>query len=162
MLLFLQNCLPAVIVLLLAGFATAAPTPPDAADGCEAVQDVTLQEFRWKYRIIVLSAPAASDETYRQQLEQLYAEDAGLIERDLRILSLLEAGCSTLDGHPVSDESAARIKRQLGVDTDSFSVRLIGKDGGVKVHERVVLPPDWLFAVIDGMPMRQREMREQK
>lgn len=129
---------------------------------CEAVQDVTLQEFRWKYRLVVLGAPSASDARYQQQYELLKAQDAGLIERDLRILSLLENGCSTLDGHPISDESAARIRQQLEVEADLFSVRLIGKDGGVKVHERTVLPDGWLFAVIDGMPMRQREMRERE
>lgn len=133
-----------------------------AAADCDALQDVTLQEFRWKYRVVVITAPAATDQTYREQLNALYEQDAGLIERDLRIISLFDTGCSRLDDTPISAESAGRLREQLGAGSHSFSVRLIGKDGGVKIHEQSVLPAEWLFAVIDGMPMRRREMREQQ
>ncbi|WP_083840563.1 DUF4174 domain-containing protein [Salipiger aestuarii] len=35
---------------------------------------------------------------------------------------------------------------------------LIGKDGGIELEERDVLTPQNLFAVIDRMPMRHREI----
>ena len=39
---------------------------------------------------------------------------------------------------------------------------LIGKDGGQKWRQSEPLDMETLFALIDGMPMRQAEMREQK
>ena len=38
-----------------------------------------------------------------------------------------------------------------------FAVVLIGKDGGIKQVWRDPVAPDDIFAVIDAMPMRQRE-----
>ncbi|AXJ00082.1 protein of unknown function (DUF4174) [Cyclonatronum proteinivorum] len=129
------------------------------SDSCEAVQDVTLEEFRWKYRLIVLTAPSASDHSFQQQLQQLIAEDAGLAERELRILALFQKGCSMLDEQEISSESASRVARQLEAGLSSFSFRLIGKDGGVKAFSDEMVSPEWLFGIIDRMPMRQREIR---
>ena len=42
---------------------------------------------------------------------------------------------------------------------DAFAVRLVGKDGGVKRSSDAIVDPAALYALIDSMPMRQREMR---
>ena len=39
-------------------------------------------------------------------------------------------------------------------------VLLIGKDGGVKLRSTEPVSTDELFALIDSMPMRRREMEE--
>ena len=43
-----------------------------------------------------------------------------------------------------------------------FTVVLVGKDGTAKLREKRAVSSDDLFALIDAMPMRQREMREQR
>lgn len=43
-----------------------------------------------------------------------------------------------------------------------FKVVLIGLDGGIKLAQPTVLSTEKLFTVIDGMPMRKREIRNSK
>jgi len=70
---------------------------------------------------------------------------------------IVTEGTSTLDGHVVDTSQAQRLVSEFGIGPDSFSVVLIGKDGGEKL--RVANVPDLqaIYAVIDGMPMRARE-----
>ena len=44
---------------------------------------------------------------------------------------------------------------------DDFTCMLVGKDGGVKLSSDTPVPAERLSDVIDAMPMRRREMREQ-
>ena len=37
---------------------------------------------------------------------------------------------------------------------------LIGLDGGIKLEQIQILSAEKLFAIIDGMPMRKREIRK--
>ena len=59
----------------------------------------------------------------------------------------------------VSSHQAATLRRRFGVGAGRFAVRLIGKDGGVKLRSDKVLAADRLAATIDAMPMRQQELR---
>ena len=70
---------------------------------------------------------------------------------------ILAEGTSTLDGRVLDTNQAQRLMSKFGISTDSFSVVLIGKDGGEKL--RVANVPDLqaIYAVVDGMPMRARE-----
>ena len=40
----------------------------------------------------------------------------------------------------------------------AFRVRLVGKDGGVKLDQATPIEVTTLFALIDAMPMRRAEM----
>ena len=44
------------------------------------------------------------------------------------------------------------------IKNERFSILLIGKDGGEKLRSHEIPDLDTLFALIDGMPMRPREM----
>ena len=70
---------------------------------------------------------------------------------------ILTDGTSTLDARVLDTNQAQRLMSKFGISTDSFSVVLIGKDGGEKL--RVANVPDLqaIYAVVDGMPMRARE-----
>jgi hypothetical protein len=57
----------------------------------------------------------------------------------------------------LSDNSDPLYKKYIA-DTSGFIVLLIGKDGSVKHRTNKLLPVDELFAIIDVMPMRKREM----
>ena len=45
---------------------------------------------------------------------------------------------------------------------EGFLLVLIGKDGGGKLATEEVTPNEALFALVDAMPMRRREMRQQE
>ena len=61
---------------------------------------------------------------------------------------------------PSLNDDAFVVQIQFG--TRSFSVVLIGKDGGEKLRRATPLSPEELFAIVDAMPMRRAEMRGQK
>ena len=46
----------------------------------------------------------------------------------------------------------------IAIGEDAFSVVLIGKDGGEKLRVNAVPDLQSIYEVIDGMPMRSREM----
>ena len=51
------------------------------------------------------------------------------------------------------------LRSHYRVGAGQFTVILVGKDGGEKYRAERVVDPDELFALIDMMPMRRREMR---
>lgn len=95
-------------------------------------EQLDLSAHRWKERVVLLQAPTAANSAYQAQLDAFAEQQAGMDERDLVIIS------------------------QFGADT--FSAVLNGKDGGRKWEQNEPLNPTDLFALIDGMPMRQAEM----
>ena len=73
---------------------------------------------------------------------------------------MIAAGADArLGAHRLSEPAARAIRARYRVENEDFAVLLIGKDGGVKQTSRSVPDLDQMFALIDGMPMRQMEMR---
>lgn len=114
----------------------------------------TVSDFRWKNRLLVI--PAAR-EGFARELDRQKAE---LEERDLRVFILGGRGA---DRFAASPEMAAELAKRLSSDPAKPKIHLIGKDG--------VTTLSWtaedftfakLYAAIDAMPMRRREMRERE
>jgi len=80
-------------------------------------------------------------------------------ERDLvaLLVSPLEPVPTRADVRFLRDENG-ELARLFDATGDAFF--LLGKDGGVKMARDVVPPDAELWAIIDAMPMRRREMRE--
>ena len=121
--------------------------------------DLNLSDLRWQHRVVVVFAEHQEDEHYQTQISSLRNAQEGIKERDLVIISIFNDGESNFDGLPVTESSSQNIRKKLNPNNQVFSFILIGKDGGVKMREQQVVTPGELFAVIDRMPMRQREMR---
>jgi hypothetical protein len=119
----------------------------------------TLEDYRWKNRVIILLSDDKKNDDYRQQVDQLYKNSVGVKERDLRIVSVFDKGASNLDGKQITVESAQKIQETYGDEKDSFLFLLIGKDGGIKIRADHAVSVDHIFERIDSMPMRQREMK---
>lgn len=43
-----------------------------------------------------------------------------------------------------------------------FKILLVGLDGGIKLEQNSIISSEKLFTIIDGMPMRKRELRNKK
>lgn len=98
----------------------------------EALPLPDLQDHRWKHRVLLIDTPATASADYQSQAAALLSAWAGLLERDLHLVTR--------------------------VDATAFRVRLIGKDGGVKLDAASPISSEALFALIDAMPMRRAEM----
>ncbi len=84
-----------------------------------------------------------------KQVSVLNKDRKGLEERDI-ILHIVEVG------------HAAPQVQQWRINTAAaFTFLLIGKDGGEKFRTDTLVTSEKLFAIIDAMPMRKREMKKE-
>ena len=107
------------------------------AHGCagESTTGLALPDLaahQWKHRVLIIDTPSMQAAPYLQQISAFDAAAAGLKERHLEVITQTSA--------------------------PAFRVRLVGKDGGVKLDRSTPMTTDALFAVIDAMPMRQDEL----
>jgi hypothetical protein len=90
-----------------------------------------LSAQQWSRRVLVIDTPSPESAEYRRQSAALAAASAGLQERHVEIVTKAGKG---------------------------FRVRLVGKDGGVKLDRGEPVDVPTLFALIDAMPMRRAEL----
>ncbi|HEY0793575.1 MAG TPA: DUF4174 domain-containing protein [Chthoniobacterales bacterium] len=108
----------------------------------------SLDDYRWKKRVLVLLAPDASNRDLGQQRTACDQAPAAYEERDLIVLQ--ETGA---DGP---------LHRRFHVPGPEFRLVLIGKDGHTALERSEPVANDDLFGLIDSMPMRREEMSRQK
>jgi hypothetical protein len=135
-------------VLCLAVFpalaTAAAPARPELPPIPAA--EVTLADFLWLKRPIVVFADSPNDPAFQTQLRYL-AEDAGeLIKRDVVILT---------DTDPKAPSEARTTLRPRG-----FSMVLLEKDGKVMLRKPLPWSVREITHAIDKFPLRQQEIRE--
>jgi hypothetical protein len=125
------------------------------------MQDIDLDRYKWKNRIILLASFSASDHKLVQQLGILSGKGPALAERDLILIQLLTKSPSLIEGKTLGQEDAEKIRSRFGISEEGFEILLIGKDGTVKLRSDQPVSSEDLFALIDSMPMRKREMRNE-
>lgn len=118
-----------------------------------------IEDLRWQYRPLIVSAPGGDTEDLARQRTILSGESDGLEERDMAVIVLDGATVQSWLGPSVL-ATADAVRAQLGLPKDRFSVVLVGKDGGIKLRSADPVAVEQIFALIEGMPMRRREMRE--
>ena len=133
-----------------------------AVDSVAAYRDsepFSLSDYQWENRLLVVSSPTADEPTFTRQLQQVTASSSEFAERDLVLIRLATDGSSHAGERKLDSTQVEAIRAELGIDAGTFAVRLVGKDGGVKLAKNSVVPMRDIYALIDTMPMRQQEMR---
>ena len=116
-------------------------------------------DYQWQNRLLLVFAPAPDREEVRAQQQLFEDKEAELEDRDLLVAYLFpEEG--RIEDKTVSAEDTTSLRERYGVAEDDFIVVLVGKDGTAKERLEEPMQPADLFATIDAMPMRQREMKE--
>ena len=136
------------VMFLVTGAAALGPAQAMAAE---------LSDYRWESRPLLLFAPTDSDPRLVETMRRIDASRCDFVDRDMVLGRIVTEGTSTLDGHVVDPTQAQRLVSEFGIGADSFSVVLIGKDGGEKLRVAGIPDLQAIYAVIDGMPMRARE-----
>lgn len=108
--------------------------------------EISLSDFKWIARPVVVFAESPADPAYQQQIELLTARMDELIERDVVIV---------VDTDPDARSDLRRKLRPRG-----FMLTLIGKDGGVKLRKPFPWDVRELSRSIDKMPIRRQELRD--
>ncbi|OPJ66657.1 coiled-coil domain-containing protein 80 [Patagioenas fasciata monilis] len=136
-----------------------------------------LSRFRWRRRLVVISAPSDEDWAYSQQLAALSGQACNFGLRHITILKLLGLGediggvlelypingSSTVDREEIPPNLVKDIRNYFQISPEYFSMLLVGKDGNVKSWYP---SPMWSMAIvydlIDSMQLRRQEMTIQQ
>lgn len=145
----MKRLIPIVIAGLIASSAVAQETDVVELETLFVAADMAdLSEFRWKKRPVLVFADSEDDPAYIEQLELLGQRPEALLERDVIVLT---------DTNP-----EARSPLRLKMRPRGFMLVLVGKDGGVKLRKPFPWDVREITRSIDKMPMRKREIREEK
>lgn len=82
-----------------------------------------------------------------KQLAEFEKNEAGVRERDIKVITFKQL--------PVNTD---QFKKWNIKDSDSFTLILIGRDGGEKYRSGTFVSHQDLFGKIDAMPMRRSEV----
>ncbi len=118
-----------------------------------------LEAQRWKTRPLVVVGPTLQASEYVEQVRRADEASQGMAERDMVLIQIVGDG-GWLNGRAMTAWQVADLREAVEIGDDVFGVVLVGKDGGVKGRWDHGLLMQEVFALIDGMPMRRREMRE--
>ena len=128
--------------------------------GAGAAMAEGLDPVRWRYRPLLVFTPTDAGARLSRQTTMLANDAAGLTDRDIAVYVVEPDRVFTAFGAPSPGARARELRRQFRVPDDRFRVILVGLDGGAKLTRDAVITTEELFATIDAMPMRQRELRE--
>ncbi len=134
-----------------------------AVDSVQAYRDgepFSLGDYQWENRLLVVSSPAPDEPNFARQVQQVAATSREFGERDLVLIRLATDGTSLAGKRKLDPTQVEEIRAALGIDAGAFAVLLVGKDGTVKLSQNTIVPMDEIYALIDEMPMRQREIQD--
>ena len=117
-----------------------------------------MDEFAWSARPVIVFAASDNDPVAIDQLTRLEAEREALQDRDMVVIALWPDR-SEVDGQ-TSALSPSGLRARYSIAAETFAILLVRKDTGVKRESSKPLDPQELFAQVDGMPMRRREMQQ--
>jgi len=111
----------------------------------------TLEDLRWKNRVVLLFADGAENLSLKAQQKFIKKDKLGYEDRELVVISDI-----------IGDKNRSDLRSKFNISEKGFTFILIGKDGGEKLRRNTVVQSIDLFDLIDSMPMRQSEMRNRK
>jgi hypothetical protein len=129
-------------------------------------QPATLRAMRNCYRPLLVFAPAMDDAQMAAQFNQLKAHVPDFKSRDVLYVPIVPEGHnqpilgSRIHTASLSEDELAAVRLHFQVEPNDFLVILLGKDGGEKLRSRAPVPAEQLKQLIDSMPMRQSEMKQ--
>lgn len=116
-----------------------------------------LAQYRWDKRILVLSATADDDQDLQAQQQAMAATRDAFESRDMVLVTLLDSPLASAGDRALTAAEVTKARAALGITADGFALRLIGKDGSVKLARDAATPMADIYALIDTMPMRRAE-----
>lgn len=116
-----------------------------------------LEKHHWKDRLLLVFADRKTSEKLNSQIHLLSKDKTGLLERKLVIYQVVKNKFRTnLNTDWILSTKSLKPYRKKSA---GFEVILIGLDGGVKHRQTKILSLEKLLALIDGMPMRKRVLK---
>ncbi|WP_116127799.1 DUF4174 domain-containing protein [Lewinella sp. IMCC34183] len=121
----------------------------------------SLNEFRWKSRLVILFTPAVDDPLFLQQRALLGEANDALRERRVTILMVTPEGDHSNSTLFLGESASEYFYEQFSAQPYQFELSLVGLDGEEKYRAKnEVTPVSVLTEMIDAMPMRQRRLKQ--
>lgn len=119
----------------------------------------SLNEYRWKSRLVLLFTPSPSDPLFERQVKLLYEQTEALEDRNVVFLFITPDGKFENTGRFLQEADARKLYEKFNAEKYQFEMVLVGLDGYEKYRAtNRITPPSVLLNLIDDMPMRQREL----
>ncbi|WP_322348331.1 DUF4174 domain-containing protein [Marivirga arenosa] len=120
-----------------------------------------IEDFKWENRVLVIYSNEYSTSLLDSQSEEIKSDLEEFKVRDLIVLILEDEIVKSLNLKKEQYLNYEQILERLNVNSeDGYQNILIGKDGGIKMRKDQPIKNEKLFATIDAMPMRKREMKD--
>lgn len=145
----MKSLLPIVLTMFFAAPSAADEHgPQDPADLFVSMNDVDLNQFKWKKRPVVVFAESELDPAFVAQMALLQARPDELDARDVVVIT------------DTSPEPLSDLRRKLR--PRGFMLVILNKEGTVNVRKPFPWDVREISRTIDKMPIRKREIREGK
>ncbi|MDA0784721.1 MAG: DUF4174 domain-containing protein [Proteobacteria bacterium] len=138
-------------LLLMAGLTAAGNMSPSE------VGTASMDNYIWKSRPLIVFTPTPGDPLAAGQRAVLDEKGYAFRDRDMILVEVIGDRVS-INGQTARGLRADDLRARYRVARDMAQALLVGKDGGVKLRSKTAFSANELFATIDAMPMRQREM----
>jgi len=118
-----------------------------------------LGTYQWKNGIILLKEPNLNSDWLKAQVKRLQSDIGELNERQLLVFIICDGVIYDIEEN-TTDLNAEIITKEYEL-ANFEGLALIGKDGDVKLKEAFIVNPKTIFELIDSMPLRQVETKNQ-
>ena len=119
-----------------------------------------LEGFKWNQRVLLVMSEDHTSELLQEQIDELQQQSEGMKERKLVVCILHPDKYGILNDDAILWVDYGELYNLYNPDNIAFKTELIGLDGGTKLQTTELLTSEKLFTTIDGMPMRQRELKK--
>jgi len=121
-------------------------------------QAQTLKPHKWQNRILLVITKDTSNTNFKKQITHLTKNKKELTERKLLTYKVLpNQYIKGLENTAL--ESSNNLYKKYNPKSKPFKVILIGLDGRIKLEQTEKISIEKLNSIIDAMPMRINEMR---
>jgi hypothetical protein len=119
-----------------------------------------LDEHRWNNRVLLVFSPNNTYTDLTRTMEMVQNNRGGISERDLKVFQVLENIGNSSGDNVLQSDDAQDLRERFKVSPNEYKSILIGKDGTEKMRTGEVVTAKRLFEIIDAMPMRKLEMKD--
>ena len=119
-----------------------------------------FSKYKSRNRILVFSTTSLQNESFKEQWELFKSSSKKLDDRNIILFALSKGRIYDKELKVITSYLIAPLRKNYNIAVSFEGITLIGKDGGVKFKKNYTVEPRTIFEVIDQMPMRQREMRQ--
>ena len=119
------------------------------------INSSTLEKYLWKNRVLVTFSPSKNNAERNYFVNSINRNLCKFNSRNIIHIDFI------FNEENQKFEKFESSFENLSISTNEFRLILIGKDGGIKLNSRKISLEE-IFSLIDTMPMRQKEMLNDK